>query len=46
MTSGAHWVTFTAKDEPTIWLAVHFPEFTSDVEAIVDITPTWWHVRL
>jgi cupin 2 domain-containing protein len=22
----AHWVTWTAKDEPTIWLAVHFPE--------------------
>jgi cupin 2 domain-containing protein len=20
----AHWVTWTAKDEPTIWLAVHF----------------------
>ena len=20
-----HWVTWTAKDEPTIWLAVHFP---------------------
>jgi cupin 2 domain-containing protein len=20
----AHWVTYTAKDEPTIWLAVHF----------------------
>jgi cupin 2 domain-containing protein len=20
----AHWVTFTARDEPTIWLAVHF----------------------
>jgi cupin 2 domain-containing protein len=21
----AHWVTWTAKDEPTIWLAIHFP---------------------
>jgi cupin 2 domain-containing protein len=21
----AHWVTWTAKDNPTIWLAVHFP---------------------
>ena len=21
----AHWVTYTARDEPTIWLAVHFP---------------------
>jgi cupin 2 domain-containing protein len=21
----AHWVTWTAKSEPTIWLAVHFP---------------------
>jgi cupin 2 domain-containing protein len=20
----AHWVTWTAKDEPTIWLAIHF----------------------
>jgi cupin 2 domain-containing protein len=20
-----HWVTWTAKDEPTIWLAIHFP---------------------
>jgi hypothetical protein len=21
----AHWVTWTAKDKPTVWLAVHFP---------------------
>ena len=21
----AHWVTWTAKDQPTIWLAIHFP---------------------
>jgi len=21
----AHWVTWTAKDRPTVWLAVHFP---------------------
>jgi len=21
----AHWVTWTTKDEPTIWLAIHFP---------------------
>ena len=21
----SHWVTWTAKDEPTVWLAMHFP---------------------
>jgi hypothetical protein len=21
----AHWVTWTAKDKPTVWLAVHLP---------------------